>query len=53
MDKLEETLPTMVAKARWTYLRRRPVFPPAGRARRPARLRDAGTPNATGNETRE
>jgi len=53
MDKLEEILPTMVAEARRTYLRRGPVFPPAGPTRRPARLRDAGTPNATGNETRE
>jgi len=49
MDKLEEILPTMVAKARRTYLRRGPVFPPAGPAKRPARLGDAGTPNATGN----
>ena len=53
MDKLEKILPTMVAKARRTYLRRGPVFPPAGPAKRPARLRDAGTPNAMGNETRE
>ena len=49
MDKLEEILPTMVAKARRRYLRRGPGLPPAGPARRPARLRDADTPNATGN----
>ncbi|MCA1600644.1 MAG: hypothetical protein LC776_03010, partial [Acidobacteria bacterium] len=53
MDKLEEILPTMVAKARRTYLRRGLVFPPPGPASAPPRLRDAGTPNTTGNETRE
>ncbi len=53
MEKLEEILPTTVAKARRTYLRRGPVFPPAGPAKRRARLRDDGNPKATGNETRE
>jgi len=53
MDKLEEILPTLVAKARRTYLRRGPVFPPAGPTKRPIRLRDVGVLNATGNETRE
>ena len=53
MDQLDEILPTLVTRARRTYLREGPVFPPPGSSKRPGRLRDAGTPNASGNETRE
>ncbi|MGH3695994.1 MAG: TIR-like protein FxsC [Pseudonocardiaceae bacterium] len=53
MDQLDEILPTAVARARRTYLREGPVFPPVGSSKRPGRLRDAGPPNAKQNDTRE
>ncbi len=40
MDQLDEILPTLVARARRTYLREGPVFPPVGPSKRPRRLRD-------------
>ncbi|MDQ2879748.1 MAG: TIR-like protein FxsC [Actinomycetota bacterium] len=46
MDQLDEILPTMVARARRTYLREGPVYPPAGPSKRPGRLRDEDLRNA-------
>ncbi|MGH3921288.1 MAG: TIR-like protein FxsC [Pseudonocardiaceae bacterium] len=43
MDQLDEILPTLVARARRTYLREGQVFPPVGPAKRPGRLKDFRT----------
>jgi hypothetical protein len=53
MDQLDEILPTVVARARRTYLRKGPVFPPAGSSKRPGRLRDENFRNAEVSETDE
>lgn len=53
MDQLDEILPTVVARARRTYLREGPVFPPVGLSKRPGRLRDEDLRNAEGSETDE
>jgi len=51
MDQLDEILPTVVARARRTYLREGPVSAPVGRSKRPARLRDGDRRNVEGSET--
>lgn len=53
MNQLDEILPTIVAKARRTYLREGPVFPPVGLSKRPGRLRDENRRNAEGSESDE
>ena len=53
MDQLDEILPTLVARARRTYLREGPVFPPVGFSRRPGRLRDEDLRNTEVSETDE
>jgi len=53
MDQLDEILPTVVARARRTYLREGPVFPPPGPSKRPGRLRDEDLRNAKESETGE
>jgi len=53
MDQLDEILATVVARARRTYLREGPVFPPVGSSKRPGRLRDEDLRNAEGSETDE
>ncbi|MGI9002598.1 MAG: TIR-like protein FxsC [Pseudonocardia sp.] len=53
VDQLNEILPTVVARARRTYLKEGPVFPPVGSSRRPGRLRDEDLRNAEGSETGE
>lgn len=53
MDQLDEILPTVVARARRTYLREGPVFPPDGSSKRPPRLRDEDLRNAELGETDE
>jgi len=53
MDQLDEILPTAVARARRTYLRLGPVFPPVGPSIRPGRLRDEDLRNAEVSETDE
>jgi hypothetical protein len=53
MDQLDEILPTLVARARRTYLREGPVFPPVGPSRRPGRLRDEDLRNTEVSETDE
>ncbi|MGH3612612.1 MAG: TIR-like protein FxsC [Pseudonocardia sp.] len=42
MDQLDEILPTVVARARRTYLGEGPVFPPVGPSKRRVGLRDTG-----------
>lgn len=53
MDQLDEILPNVVARARRTYLREGPVFPPVGPSKRPGRLRDEDFRNAEVGETDE
>ncbi|MDQ3150426.1 MAG: TIR-like protein FxsC [Actinomycetota bacterium] len=53
VDELEEILPTVVARARRTYLREGPVSPPVERSTRPPRLRENDLRNAEGSETGE
>ncbi|MCA1693086.1 MAG: toll/interleukin-1 receptor domain-containing protein [Actinobacteria bacterium] len=53
MDQLDELLPTVVARARRTYLREGRVFPPVGPSKRPGRLRDEDLRNVEGSETDE
>jgi len=53
VDELEEILPTVVARARRTYLREGPVSPPVGPSPRPPRLRENDLRNAEGSETGE
>jgi len=53
VDQLDEILPTVVARARRTYLREGPVYPPVGSSPRPARLRENDLWNAEGSETGE
>ncbi len=53
VDQLDEILPTVVARARRTYLREGPVFPPVGSSKRPRRLRDEDLRNAEVSETDE
>lgn len=53
VDELDEILPTVVARARRTYLRKGLVYPPGRSSPRPARLRDNDLRNAEGSETDE
>jgi len=53
VDELEEILPTVVARARRTYLREGPVSPPVEPSPRPPRLRENDLRNAEGSETGE
>jgi len=53
VDQLDEILPTVVARARRTYLREGAVFSPVRPSKRPARLRDEDLRNAEGSETGE
>ena len=53
VDQLDEILPTVVARARRTYLREGPVYPPVGSSPRPPRLRENDLRNAEGSETGE
>jgi len=53
VDELEEILPTVVARARRTYLREGPVSPPVEPSPRPPRLKENDLRNAEGSETGE
>lgn len=53
MDQLDKILPTLVARARRTYLREGQVFPPPGPWTRPRRLRDENLRNTEVSETDE
>ena len=52
VDQLDEILPTVVARARRTYLKEGPVFPPVGSPPRPPRLRDNDFPERQGERDR-
>lgn len=53
MHQLDEILPTVVARARQTYLREGPVSPPTGLSKRPGRLRDEDLRSTEVSETDE
>jgi len=53
VDELEEILPTVVARARRTYLREGPVSPPVEPSPRPPSLKENDLRNAEGSETGE
>jgi len=53
VDQLDEILPTVVARARRTYLREGSVYAPVGSSPRPPRLRENDLRNAEGSETGE
>lgn len=53
MDQLDEILPTLVARARRTYLRKGAVYPPPGPSVYPGRLRDEYLRNAEVSEADE
>jgi hypothetical protein len=53
MEQLDDVMPTLVARARRTYLREGPVFPPQGSAKRPGRLKDERRRDAERSRTDE
>src|SRR5262249_465441 len=53
MDQLDEILPTLVARARRTYLREGAVDPAVVLSRRPGRLRDENQRNAEAGDVDE